>query len=54
MLSQIGCKIHSKNKVKLPFHMGSMDKIKPDGESISKWMKTNDNSYVVSDKLDGT
>lgn len=54
LLSQIGCKIHSKNKVKLPFHMGSMDKIKPDGESISKWMKTYDNSYVVSDKLDGT
>lgn len=54
LLSQIGCKIHSKNKVKLPFYMGSMDKIKPDGESISKWMKTYDNSYVVSDKLDGT
>ena len=34
--------------------MGSMDKIKPDGVSITKWMKTYDNSYVVSDKLDGT
>ena len=34
--------------------MGSMDKIKPDGESIPKWLKTYDNSYVISDKLDGT
>jgi NAD-dependent DNA ligase len=54
LLSQIGTKVHSKNKVKLPYHMGSMDKIKPDGVSISKWMKTYDNSYVISDKLDGT
>ena len=45
LLSQIGTKVHSKNKVKLPYHMGSMDKIKPDGESIPKWLKTYDNSY---------
>ena len=54
LLSKIGSKTHSKNKVKLPYHMGSMDKIKPGKELIQKWIKKYTGPYVYSDKLDGT
>ena len=47
----------TKDKVKLPYWMGSMDKIKPDSKKLDKWFKTyiNDDNkgYVLSDKLDG-
>ena len=42
-------------KVKLPYWMGSMDKIKPDSNSVAKWQKKYpDGPYVISDKLDGS
>ena len=50
---EIGSDVHSKNKVKLPFHMGSMDKIKPGTQEISKWKKKYKGPYIISDKLDG-
>ena len=41
-------------KTKLPFHMGSMDKINTDEKSLKNWLKKyNKNGYVLSDKLDG-
>lgn len=41
-------------KTKLPFHMGSMDKIKSGDKSIINWLKKfNGNGYTISDKLDG-
>ena len=46
------CKI-VKGKVKLPFEMWSMDKIKPDTKALEKWMKTYKGPYVLSCKLDG-
>ena len=41
------------NKVKLPFEMWSMDKIKPDSGSLATWKKKYVGGYVVSLKLDG-
>lgn len=53
-LKDVGAPVMSKNKVNLPFYMGSMDKIKPDGEQeLQKWIKKYEPSYVISDKLDG-
>ena len=43
----------SKTKVKLPYEMWSMDKIKPTTDALSKWVKTYKGPYVVSAKLDG-
>ena len=39
-------------KVKLKFHMGSMDKIK-NADGIQKWLAKHPGNYIVSDKLDG-
>ena len=42
-------------KIKLPYHMGSMDKRKPSNEkAILDWTKKyNGSGYVITDKLDG-
>jgi DNA ligase (NAD+) len=52
-ISEIGAPISGKSKVKLPYEMASMDKIKPDSNSLSTWMKKYSGSYVLSCKLDG-
>ena len=36
---QIGFNVHTKNKIKLPYHMGSMDKIKAGSNLINNWKK---------------
>uniref|UniRef100_A0A6C0BS01 DNA ligase (NAD(+)) n=1 Tax=viral metagenome TaxID=1070528 RepID=A0A6C0BS01_9ZZZZ len=41
------------DKVKLPYFMGSMDKIKPDTNAIDNWKKDYSGPYVLSTKLDG-
>lgn len=54
VLKQIGAKINTKNKIKLPFKMFSMDKIKPtDLNIINKWKTNYNGPYICSDKLDG-
>jgi len=40
-------------KVKLPFWMGSLDKIKDNEKAIHNWKKKYDGSSIISDKLDG-
>jgi DNA ligase (NAD+) len=40
-------------KVKLPYFMGSLDKIKPSTNALSKWLGEYSGPYVVSYKLDG-
>lgn len=40
-------------KVKLPYWMGSMDKVKPDSKELAKWLATFKGAYVISEKLDG-
>jgi DNA ligase (NAD+) len=42
-----------KNKIKLPFFMGSMDKIKPDTDALKKWQVKFKGPYIISSKLDG-
>ena len=50
-LSQIGSTIKN-GKVKLPIHMGSMNKKKTE-KDIDNWIKTYPGEVVISDKLDG-
>jgi NAD-dependent DNA ligase len=54
LLSKIGAVVHTKDKVKLPCYMGSMDKIKPGTGNLDKWIKKYKGNYILSDKLDGT
>jgi DNA ligase (NAD+) len=51
----IGAPINSKlgNKVKLPYWMGSLDKIKPSTNTFDKWVSDFTGPYVLSYKLDG-
>lgn len=42
-----------RNKVTLPYFMGSMDKIKPDTSALMNWMKKFAGPYILSCKLDG-
>lgn len=52
LFKKIGISVKGK-KVKLPYWMGSMDKIKSDEKLINQWKKTYDGDYMLSDKLDG-
>jgi len=52
VLKEIGAPVQ-KGKVKLPYNMPSMNKIKPDTEALSKWQRTYKGPYVLSAKLDG-
>ena len=42
-----------KNKVPLPYEMWSMDKIKPNTDTLFKWKQLYTGPYVISCKLDG-
>lgn len=42
-----------KEKVTLPFYMGSMDKIKPDKNNLESWKLKYGGQVCISDKLDG-
>ena len=53
VLKKIGAKINSKDKVKLDYWMGSMDKIKPGTKELEKWLNIYTGNYILSDKLDG-
>jgi NAD-dependent DNA ligase len=52
VIHEIGASV-SNRKVKLPYFMGSMDKIKPDTEALKKWINRFYGPYVLSCKLDG-
>lgn len=53
ILKQIGAPVQEKNKVRLPYNMPSMDKIKPDTDALPKWKSKYVGPYVLSAKLDG-
>jgi len=55
VIQQIGAPItdRARNKVELPYEMWSMDKIKPDSNALTGWMKKYGGPYVLSCKLDG-
>lgn len=51
-LRQVGAPVERKmGKVKLPFYMGSLNKLKE--ATADKWFANNPGPYVVSDKMDG-
>lgn len=53
-LEAIGATVVTGKKVKLPYYLGSMDKIKPDTQALEKWkVKYPEPAYVLTDKLDG-
>lgn len=52
VLHEIGAPVE-RNKVILPYPMGSMDKIKPDTNALSNWTAKFAGPYVLSCKLDG-
>lgn len=52
VVDEIGAPV-KRDKVKLPYFMGSMDKIKPDTNAIDKWKSKYKGQYVLSCKLDG-
>src|SRR3989338_4523102 len=53
-LKKIGAPVAGKIKVKLPYWMGSMNKIKQGEENrIERWRKKYTEEVVISDKLDG-
>jgi len=53
VLKNIGAKVKSKDKVKLDYHLGSMDKIKPPSNQLEKWTSQYKQPYILTDKLDG-
>ena len=53
ILKEIGAKVKSKNKVKLDYHLGSMDKIKPPSKQLDKWLDKYKGKYILTEKLDG-
>lgn len=52
IFTNIGAEVKGK-KVKLPYWMGSMDKIKTEEKLIDKWTAIYEGPYLISDKLDG-
>jgi NAD-dependent DNA ligase/DNA polymerase/3'-5' exonuclease PolX len=52
VIHEIGAQVQ-KNKVQLPYHMGSMDKIKPDTNALVNWLNKYHGPYVITCKLDG-
>jgi NAD-dependent DNA ligase len=53
VIDAIGAPISGKNKVKLPYEMWSMDKIKPDSNALASWKLKYKGPYTLSCKLDG-
>lgn len=49
----VGADIKNKEKVKLPYYMGSLDKVKPSTTEFEKWIDKYTGPYVLSYKLDG-
>ena len=55
-LKKIGAPVSkeiSKDKVKLPYFMASLDKIKPDTGALESWLRKYEGPYLLSEKLDG-
>jgi len=52
ILEAVGAKVE-KNKIRLPYFLGSMDKIKPDKNNLEKWLTKYKGAVCISDKLDG-
>lgn len=50
---KIGAPVKDRDKTKLPYYLGSLNKLKTEKE-INKWLETyNNGSFIISNKLDG-
>jgi len=49
----VGAPVVGKVKVKLPYYLASLDKMKPNEGTVAKFSAKNKGPYIVSDKLDG-
>lgn len=52
ILQAVGAKVDG-SKIKLPYWMGSQNKIKADVKVLNNWLKTYKGGFILSDKLDG-
>lgn len=52
LLQGVGAPVQG-TKVKLPYWMGSLDKIRDDDKTLQKWSAKHSGNVVISDKLDG-
>jgi len=53
-LKEVGAPIKiEKDKIKLPYPMGSLKKIKPDKEILYSWLENYKGPFILSDKEDG-
>jgi len=54
LFKTIGAPItNNEDKVRLPYYLGSLDKVKPGEKVLTKWLKDNEGSILISEKLDG-
>ena len=55
VLGKIGAKIpdSAPGKTVLPYHLGSMDKVKPGERPLELWLSRYTGPYIISEKLDG-
>ncbi len=54
VLKEVGAPVNKTlKKVKLPYWMGSQDKIKTDPKVLERWINKYPGNYVLSDKIDG-
>ena len=54
LIADVGARVVEDNKVPLPYYMGSLDKIKDEGQkAIAKYLTKHDGGFIISHKLDG-
>jgi len=53
ILKKVGAPVNKEDKVKLPYYLGSLDKVKPNEKSLTKWLETHRRDILISDKIDG-
>lgn len=54
VFDKVGAPIaNPEDKVKLPYYLGSLDKVKPNEKSLTKWLSKHNKNILISDKIDG-
>ena len=53
ILKKVGAPVSKEDKVKLPYYLGSLDKVKPNEKSLTKWLGAHNRNILISDKIDG-
>ena len=54
IFKKIGAPVANKtDAVKLPYYLGSLDKVYPNEKSLTRWLKDHNKNIVISEKLDG-